>query len=102
MGSSIVVLCVSGGVSFALSYDYEDKMNAEFSNQLASEYNASSSRSFEELQKDFSEDDRAETVFTRDGVETPVVITKIGEGSKTIKMEFIVIAEQPLYPKVAK
>lgn len=78
------------------------QQEASFSQQLEEEYDATSSRSLEDMRKDFYKYNEAATVLTRDGEATTVFVKKIGDDDKKLTMVFTVLDETALYPKATK
>lgn len=97
---SVVIICIVGlimGVQQRV-----DQNNANFSKQLMSEYGATSSRSFYEIDSDLLRSNEANTVFTKDGNDTSVFIKLVHSDGNQDTMVFNVIDEKSLFPKLTK
>lgn len=97
--AGIAITGGSGFVNGAIDEDQATQQEANFSQHLKEEYNATSSRTLADLRKDFNEYNEAPTVLTRDGQETPVFVKNISDDGKKLTMIFTVLDEKALYPK---
>lgn len=99
-GIAVVIMCI---VALVVGGQQRvDRNDANFSKQLMDEYGVTSSRSFYEIDLDFTRFDEARTVFTKDGKDTPIFIKLVNSDGKQETMAFTVIDDKALYPKPSK
>lgn len=99
-GCALVIACMIG--VFVGGQQRVDQNDTNFSKQLMDEYGVTSSRSMYEINLDFSRFDEARTVFTKDGKEIPVYIKLVHKDDNQVTMDFTVIDEKSLFPKLNK
>jgi lipopolysaccharide export LptBFGC system permease protein LptF len=96
----IAFMCAIGAA--VVSHQRNVQNDASFSKQLMDEYGVTSSRSFYEIQLDVSRFNEANTVFTKDGKDTPIFVKLVNSDGKHGTLVFTVIDKNSLYPKANK
>lgn len=100
VGIGVALVFAAGAM--VLAHRTASLNNASFSRQLMDEYCVTSSRSLYQIEASFSDPYEANTVFTRDGVETSVLVKRLNTDRQKMYLSFNVLGDDSLYPKPSK